>query len=465
MSTYSNRIVDWVSELSYPELPAAVVSDAKLRVLDTIGNSLAASTMDVGRVIRSAALTDWVGGGSGSRIIGFGDETSPANAAVANGTLAHALDFDDTHNETMIHVSSPIVTAALTLGESLHVKGVDALVAVCAGREAACRMAMPAPGAFHERGFHSTGIFGTLGAAIVAGRLASLNRDQANHAVGIAGSQASGLLEFFTDGSWVKRMHPGWAAHAGIWAANLAGNGFTGPSSILEGRFGLFNSHLGAQDYPYDRITEDLGIDWVSLRTSFKPYPCGHVIHQFIDALGLLQRSSSFDPSQVERITCRIAAWMVPIVCEPVPVKKRPATDYHAKFSLQYSVAAAMKLGHLGVEAYSPENISDPEILDLADKVVYEVDDTAPDMRQFKGWIVIETTDGRRFEEIVDTNWGSLDKPLTESDVKEKFHLNASLAIAREQASQIVESVQRLEQLDDVGELLRLCVVPEVEAT
>jgi 2-methylcitrate dehydratase PrpD len=413
--------------------------------------------MEVGRVARDAALTNLVTGGSGSHIVGFGDETSPAAAAVANGTLAHALDFDDTHNETMIHVSAPIVTTVLTLGEALGVTGREAVVAVCAGREATCRMALPAPGAFHGRGFHATSVFGTLGAAAIGARLLGLDVRQVVNAVGIAGSQASGLLEFFSDGSWVKRMHPGWAAHAGIWAASLARTGFTGPASILEGRFGLFNSHLGNGDYAYERITEDLGSDWTSLRTSFKPYPCGHVIHQFIDALKLVMQDEALHPDNVSRITCRIAQWMVPIVCEPVEVKRRPATEYHAKFSLQYSVAAALVLGELGVEAYSAHNIADRRILDLADRVAYEIDETAPDTRQFKGWIIVETRDGQRLEEIVDTNWGSLEKPMTPEDVRQKFHRNATLALEAPHAERIQDLVEGLEDLDDVGELVRLC--------
>lgn len=457
MPAYAEQLAQWIRDLDYGDIPEDVVVDARLRVLDIVGTSLAASTMDVGRVARDAALSDLVEGGSGAHVLGFGDETSPAAAAVVNGTLAHSLDFDDTHNETMIHVSAPIVTTALTMAESLGATGEETLVAVCAGREAACRMALPAPGAFHKRGFHSTGVFGALGAAAISARLLGLDVPQTVSAVGIAGSQAAGLLEFFSDGTWVKRMHPGWAAHAGIWAAGLARAGFTGPATILEGRFGLFSSHLGPGEYAYERITEGLGTDWTSLKTSYKPYPCGHVIHQFIDALKLAMRDDSVQADNIAKITCRIAEWMVPIVCEPVDVKLRPSSDYHAKFSLQYSVAAALVLGHLGVEAYSPENISDQRILDLTSKVGYEVDDTAPDTRQFKGWIIIETNAGNRVEEIVDANWGSLENPMTPEQVQEKFHQNAVLALDEDRAARISELIVGIEALADVRELMRLC--------
>jgi 2-methylcitrate dehydratase PrpD len=458
MATYTEELTSWVGQLSRVEIPQDVWDDAKLRVLDIIGVSLAASTTDVGKVARAAAINPVLAGnGSGSRILGYGDDTSPAAAAVANGTLAHALDFDDTHNETMIHVSSPIVTTALTYGEAVHASGEELLIAVSAGREVTCRMAMPAPGAFHERGFHATGVFGTLGAAVVAGRLSKLEPGKVAQAVGIAGSQAAGLLEFFSDGSWVKRMHPGWAAHSGIWATELAASGFTGPPSILEGRFGLFMSHLGPGEYRFERITAALGQEWVTRNTSYKPYPCGHVIHQFIDALKVILSKEAVDPAKVTRITCRIAEWMVPIVCEPADVKRRPTSDYHAKFSLQYSIAAALVLGHLGVEAYSDENIADPDILSLTDKVTYEVDETAPDTRAFKGWVIVETTDGRH-EAIVDANWGSLENPLVPEDVIAKFERNAELGLGKGKGSAIRECVEELEALSDVGELVQLCV-------
>jgi 2-methylcitrate dehydratase PrpD len=457
MSTYTDELATWAVESSRSGIPDDVWEDAKLRTLDIIGTSLAASTSDVGEVARQAALNPVLGGGgSGSHLLGYGDETSPAAAAVANGTLAHALDFDDTHNETMIHVSAPIVTTALTYGEAVGASGKDVLSAVCIGREVACRMAMPAPGAFHERGFHATGVFGALGAAVVAGKLSDLSAQQVSYAVGIAGSQAAGLLEFFSDGTWVKRMHPGWAAHSGIWAAELAGAGFSGPPSILEGRFGLFNSHLGPGNYPFQRITEGLSYEWVARSTSFKPYPCGHVIHQFIDALKLISAEEPIDPDSVTRVTCRIADWMVPIVCEPVDVKKIPVTDYHAKFSLQYSVAAAIVLGHLGVEAYNSENIRNPAILALAQKVHYEIDESAPDTRTFKGWVIVETTGGRR-EEIVDANWGSLENPMTPPQVREKFERNAALGLGAGSASAICEKLANLETVQDIRDLLKLC--------
>lgn len=458
MPTYSQILGSWVNAVSLPDIPDEVAADAKLRILDHLGNSLAASTIDAGQIARDAAVLGPVGQGTGSRIIGFGDETAAATAAMVNGTLAHALDFDDTHNETLIHVSAPIISTVLTLGESLSISGKEALTAICAGREATCRLSLPAPLEVHERGFHATSLYGTFGCALVSARLLNLSDEKVTHAVGLAGSQAAGLLECFSDGTWAKRMHPGWASHAGIWAASLAGAGFTGPATVLEGKWGFFDSHLGIAERPYNKITNNLGVEWVSSRTSYKPYPCGHVIHQFIDALKILTTKRQIAPDDVRRITCRIAEWMVPIVCEPLHIKRRPITDYHAKFSLQYSVAAAFIMGDLGVEAYSDTNIVNSSILKLADRVEYEVDPAVLDSGKFKGWLVVETLDGQCFEEVVDSNWGSLENPMTPSEIIRKFERNARMAVSESQTSRIVELVASIEEITKLSELIDECV-------
>ena len=453
--SYTTHAAGWVHDLQFQQIPRSVVDDAKLRVLDIIGVILAASTMEVGRIVRDAALK--LGSGDESHILGFGDVSSAASAAVANGTMAHALDYDDTHNESVIHVSGPIVTTALTVGEAVGASGTDVLTAAIAGSEVTCRIGCAAAGGFHKRGYHPTGVVGTFGAAFIASRLLGLTADQMRHAAGIAGSQASGLLEFFSDGTWAKRLHPGWASHSGIGAAYLAQGGFTGPATVLEGRFGLFNSHLGSGTYHYDRITAELGQHWECVKTSFKPYPCGHVAHPFLDALLMLHCNEGLRAEQVKRITCPIAEWMIPIMCEPREVKLRPETDYHAKFSFPFSLAAALIFGRLGVEAYSDENIHNPAILALAEKIQHVVDPDAPDTSRFKGWVQVETTDGRRLEQVVDDNWGSEANPMTSDQVRQKFLENATLAIPDSRAGEIVEAVSGMEELSDVGSIVRLC--------
>ena len=455
--TQSAEAAAWASSLRVEDIPATVLDDAKLRVLDIIGVSLAARDTDAARAARNAALR--LGGGTESRIWGFGDRSSAASAALANGTQAHTHDFDDTHNESVVHVSAPIVTTALTLGEAVDADGAAVLAAAAAGAEMTCRIGAVAnrAGIMHKRGYHPTGVCGTLGAALTAGRLLGLGAEPMRHAIGNAGSFASGLMECFIDGTWSKRMHPGWAAHGGIAAAYLGAAGFTGPAGVIEGPKGLVASHIGGDGHDFASITAGLGERWSSVQTSFKPYPCGHVVHPFLDAVIALYREG-LRAEQVVRIECPTAPWMLPIMCEPRDVKLRPESDYHAKFSFYYCVAAAMRAGRLGVEAFTDPAIADTETLALAARITCIPDPTAPGTDRFKGWVRVETADGRMLERVVDDNWGSPANPMTAEDVRCKFRENAGLVFPPDRIDAIEETVSRLERLDRISKLIDLLV-------
>jgi 2-methylcitrate dehydratase PrpD len=446
----------WLAGLAYDQIPAAVVADAKLRFLDIIGVSLAASAAPAGEIARRTALR--LGTGQEAHILGFGDRVPATSAAMANGTMAHALDFDDTHNESVIHVSAPVVSAALAAGQLTKSSGKSVLTAAIGGAEITCRIGCVTPSAFHKRGFHPTGVIGTFGSALISGKLLGLNALQLQNAMGIAGSQASGILEFFSDGSFAKQLHPGWAAHSGIIASYLASEGFTGPATVLEGRYGLFATHLGPGSYSMDRVVQKLGTEWICTKTSFKPYPCGHVVHPFLDAVLSLYRDEGLRADDVVRITCPTAEWMLPIMCEPREVKLVPATDYHAKFSFQYTIAAALYFGRLGVEAFTDEAIRNQEILSLARRVFNEVDPQAPDPSRFKGWVIVETKSGKRLERVVENNWGSESNPLSASDVRQKFRDNAMLVVDDRKIDQLLALADRLEDVRDINDFVSLCV-------
>ncbi len=453
--TYATQIADWAAGLRFDDIPKAVIADEKWRVLDILGVALAAYTLPASAPVRAAALR--LGLGEESRMWGYGDRTSAANAAMVNGSLAHALDYDDTHNESVVHISAPVVTTGLTLGEALGAVGKTALTAMVAGAELGCRIGRVSPGEFHKRGFHATGVMGAFAASVTAGKLLGLNANQLRQTVGIAGSQASGLLEGFRDGSAVKQLHPGWAAHAGIIAAYLAQDGFTGPTTVFEGRDGLFNSHVGSGEHLFNRMTEGLGQEWTCRHTSFKPYPCGHVVHGFLDAILALYREEGLRVEQVQKITCPTAEWMIPIMCEPRALKLVPETDYHAKFSFYFTMAAALLNGRLGVEAFTETNIRNPTLLSLAEKIHCIPDPDAPGTGHFKGWVQVETTDGRRLERVVDDNWGSLANPMTPDQVQTKFRENAELALREERITSIMEGSRNFEALHDVGALIGFC--------
>ncbi len=276
----------FVAGLAFEELPADVVAAAKLHALDTLGCGLAARTLgEVEWVVAATAEGGNRGPASG---IGMSVGLPAADAALVNGTLCHALDFDDTHPASVVHVSAAIVPTALAVAESLGRSGREMICALVAGNETSIRLGMAAGGRFHARGFHPTGICGVFGATAAAARLAGLGVDQTVHALGLAGSMAGGLLEFLADGSQTKPLHPGWAAHAGITAARLAAHGATGPASVLEGRRGLFAAYLHGEHADIEGQLEDLGVRWETPNIAFKPYPACHYIHAPVDALAAL---------------------------------------------------------------------------------------------------------------------------------------------------------------------------------
>lgn len=456
-ASLTRQLADWYVGLRYEDLPEDVIAATKLRVLDVLGLSLVPVNADFGRTVRAAVLE--MGPGKGARMLGFGDETSPMLAAVVNGSMAHALEFCDTQNETMTHVSSPSVTTAIALGESLAIDG-RTLLTVCAGAsEVIARIAVGAPGQFHKHGFHSTGVVGSFGAAYIASRLYKLDASRTTYAAGIVGSQAAGLMECWSDGTWSKFLHPGWAAHCGISSALLAKHGYTGPATVLEGRFGLFRSHVQDAEYKFDlpRIVNGLGTHWENRRISFKPFPTAHVIHPFIDAI-LALHGQGLRAENVEKIVCPVADYMVPIVCEPRSEKIAPASDWHGRVSLAYTLAEALHHGKLGARGYTEESIRNPEILALARKITYEVDATAPGRERFKGWVIAYTADGRRWEHVEPANRGSFDNPMTVEEIRAKFRENASLTLPADRVERVIEVVDALESLADVKEIVTLCV-------
>jgi 2-methylcitrate dehydratase PrpD len=440
--------------LRFEDLPEDVVESTKLRVLDTIGLALASSVLDYGRAIREAAL-EMAGGTGTAHVLGFGDVLSPMFAALVNGALAEGFLYDDTHNETMIHVSAPIVATALALGEHVGASGADVLTAIAGGNELMCRIGCAAPGGFHRGGFHPTGIVGTLGAAYVACRLLGLDMDRTRHAIGIAGSQAAGINEALADGTWAQMMHPGWAAHSGIAAAFLGKNGCTGPATVLDGRFGVFRAHIQDPAYPFDfdRMITRLGRDWESRYISFKPYPCAHVLHAFIDALLHLVQHEGLKADKVKRITCPIADYMVPLVCEPQHEKLQPQTYVQARTSLQYVLAEALYFGKLDFRSFNARNIQNKDILTLAQQVAYVIDPDAPGSWQYKGWVVVETTDGKTLERVEEHNRGSPDNPMSVADLAVKFQETCSLALPNK-VDTIIDAVIALEQLPSIAELI-----------
>ena len=454
----ASQVAEWVADVRFEDLPRDVVEATKLRMLDVLGLALAGASTRFGRSIRAGAVA--LSPPGPCRIVGTGDTVGVTAAAFANASLPQALEFDDTHNESIVHMSSPSVAASLALSELRPVSGRDLILAIAVSNEIACRVGVVAPGQFHRRGFHPTGLFAPFGVAYGAGTLLKLGADALAYAAGTCGSFAAGVLECWVDGTDTKFLHSGWAAQSGITAAMLAEAGVTGPPRIFEGRFGLFASHLQDPAAPQrvSRIVEGLGTHWESRYSSFKPFPAAHVLHPYISALLRLRERHGIRPEHVARIDCPVAEFNVSIVCEPVEEKRAPASQAHCRVCLQYTLAEALYTGTLGRDAYDDRMRLNPEILALARRVEYSVDPEYPGPGRFKGAVRVTLNDGRVLTEVEEYNRGSAENPMSETELRAKFDDNASRFLSAFERDRLAQEIGRTENLQDASMLLEHAV-------
>jgi len=451
--TAAERFAEWTGALTLDDVPAEVVETAKLHVLDTIGCGLAAHALGVATEGRTAMAE--LGGEAQASVIGLDGGLPAANAAFANAMLCHGLDFDDTHSDSVAHVSVVVSTAALAAGEAQGSTGRDVLAAIVGGNEVVTRVGMAASGQFHARGFHPTAVCGVFGATTAAARLAGVDATSTASALGIAGSFAGGLFAYLDDATPTKPMHPAWAAHGGLLATRLASLGAAGPPGVFENRFGIYYAFVGATQGEVDLGAQvgDLGSRWETLRIAYKPYPACHFIHGSLGATaGLVEQ---VEPDEVEEIVVTVPEAAVALVLEPAASKQAPRTDYEAKFSLQYSTAAMLVHGRVGVRTYTDEEIADARVLTLAAKVRHETKEYESYPAAFPGGVRIRMRDGRTLEADAPYQLGGPENPMSADAVRAKFRENASLALDDDAVAALEEAVLSLEEAEDVRGLLR----------
>jgi 2-methylcitrate dehydratase PrpD len=460
MATATERLAAFGGELAYEEIPTEVTEAAKLHLLDCLGCGLAASGLGIATE-GSHAFAE-TRGEPQATVIGLDTRLPAANAAFANAMLCHGLDFDDTHSDSVSHVSVVVCPAALAVGETAGASGRDVLTAIVAGNEVVTRVGMAGSGAFHKRGFHPTAICGIFGGTVAASRLAASDAEETTSALGIAGSFAGGLFAYLEDGTATKPMHPAWAAHGAVLATRLASLGAEGPASVIEGRFGLYHAFIGAEPGQVDIDSQlaDLGQRWETPRIAYKPYPACHYIHGSLGATGTL--ADDVDPDEVEEITVTIPEAGVSLVLEPVAAKQSPRSEYEAKFSLQYSTAAMLVNKQVGVRSYTDEAIRDDRVLELARKVRYETKEFSRYPGGFPGGVRIRTTDGRTLESELPYQLGAPENPMSPDEVRAKFRENASLVLGDAEVERLEEHILSLEDHDDLRSFLPLLAAEKV---
>jgi 2-methylcitrate dehydratase PrpD len=452
--TASQTLAGWVAGLRYGDIDAPTVAYAKELLLDHLGCAARGSTTDTaGAVARMLAAISADEGPALTAVVAQ-RPLRPEWAVFANGVHAHSIELDDTHSASSLHPAVVVVPAALATAELEGSSGEELLTAIVAGYEVACRLGRALdPQQVYAKGFHPTAIVGPFAAAAATAKLLGLSADALAHAFGIAASQSAGRLEFFSDGAWTKRLHPGWGSHAGYVAARLAQAGFTGPLLAFEGRDGVLAGY-GAADRA-DLLTAGLGAPFELAETSVKPYACCRYNQGPIDLAIALASEHDLGPADIARVRVGVVSQAIPIVVEPLERKLAPANDVDAQFSLHYAIGLGIALRRATLDEYGEPALSSPEVRDVASKVVAEArpDFDARFPALWPSEVEIETVDGRVLRLQTDFPKGDPQNRLSYDEMCAKFRSLASSALGDGELDAIEQALAGLER-DGAGALI-----------
>ncbi len=447
--TLARELVRAIRDSASAPLPTDAASAARLHFLDAIGVGLAAAGSPIGAAYRAYAAE--VAKGGPATVFGQSSGAAAADAAMINGGLIHSLEFDDTHTASIAHGSAVLAAAALAVAQAQNASGATLLGAYARGWEVLIRFGLAAPNGFHAKGFMSTSVTGTLVSALLAGELMGLDEDRTVAAIGIALSQASGVMEFLTNGSSVKSLHPGWAAHAGVVAATFARSGMTGPETSLDGKHGLFRQFTGdeAAAGRFRALIGDLGREWHLPNAAYKFYPCCHYLHPFIEAAGKLAKRG-VRANDVERILCRVPQGEAAVICEPWEAKQSPANGHAARWSLPITVATRLVEGKVDLGTF--ESPASETVRSLARRIAWEPLAGARFPERFEAEIVC-TTKTQTETVRIDDVFGNHTRAPGADAVLAKFRSNAPRSLKADAVGALERAVQGLGAAIDVKAL------------
>jgi 2-methylcitrate dehydratase PrpD len=442
----TSTIAEFVAKSRWEDCPAEAVDAGRRAILDCLGVMLAGSVEPAARIVTGIARAE--GGAPLATVVGTSLRTGAVWAALANGTAAHALDFDDTNFAMMGHPSAPVLSAALAAGELALADGRALVHAFLLGFEVETTMAEVMNPPHYEKGFHATGTLGTMGAAAAAARLLGLDAEQTRTALAIAASQASGLKENF--GTMTKPFHAGHAARSGVLSALLAREGFTASEQALEGPQGYF-AVLGAGKRDEGAL-ETLGAPWKILKTgvAVKPYPSCACTHSIIDSALELRRTHGITPEQVEQVTVGVNAAVPRIL-----IHGNPRNGLEAKFSGEFTAAAALCEGRVGIATFRDDKTDDPAITGLMKRVRVVVDQGIPGDLERHMWtrMTVRLRDGRELAIAPRAVPGHPGLPLSMDQLREKFADCARIVLSEDRVESVREMVEGLDGCPDLRSL------------
>lgn len=439
--TSAAELAGFASTLTYDRIPAAVVAHAKVCLLDALGCALHGSTLPWCRILTDHVVAE--GGRPAAAIWGTAVRGTPTQAALVNGTAGHSFEMDDLHHTGGLHSGAVTVSTALALAELTGATGERFLTALVAGVEVGARVGRSVAGSHFRAGFHPQGTVGVFAATATAASLLGLDAAATEQALGIAGSQASGLMAA-QEGAMVKRMHSGRAAQSGVYAAQLAARGFTGTTDVFEADFGGFLSTMGGAHPHPDRLTAGLGTVWETLSVGFKAHASCAANHTSLDVAGRLRAEGGLTGDDVARVHVRVGTSTFVHTCWPY----RERTVTAAQMNLQYGVARMLMDGQVSVPQFTEAAINDPRALALVDRITVEPDEAVDalghDLRHTCE-VRIDTTDGRTLVGTADRRKGSLENPMTHAELSAKFDTLAGAALPPARVAAVRTAVDRIE--------------------
>jgi len=436
----------FIAQSRFADVPATVTHEAKRAVLNFIGTCLG------GR--RDPAVPQLIdvlrpfSGKPEAVVIGQPDRLDMLNAALVNAVAGNTLEFDDTHQPTVIHPTAPVLPPILALADHRPLSGEELLHAFALGVDVACRVGNSVTPGHYARGWHITASCGIFGAAAASARVLALDAGQIAHALGIAASQASGIVENLPTGA--KNIGIGNSARNGLLAAILAAKGYNAAPRAIEGPLGFAKAAGDTADL--DELTGELGTRWELLRNTYKPYPCGVVLNSVIDATLELRGAQGLSAEDVEQVTVRGNALLLARADRP-----HVANERDAKVSIQHSVAVALLYGAAGVTQYSEPIVSRADVTALRAKVKAEL---AADAKPLSAEVIVKTRQGRELRSHSLKPRGSLDNPMSDADIEAKVRDLAAFGGAGCDIERIIETAWKLETLADVRDFTRLLVAP-----
>lgn len=431
----------------WSDIPEAARKEAARSIVNWVGCALGGAPHET---VESAlaALSD-LSGPRTATVLGREERLDILHASLLNGISSHVLDFDDTHLATIIHPAGPVAPVLLALAEREKLSGGDFLHAFVLGVEVECRIGMAVYPWHYDRGYHITGSAGVFGAAAAAGKVLGLDEKRMTWALGIAATQSAGLREMF--GTMCKAFHPGRAAQNGLTAALLAAKSFTSSDRSLEAPRGF--AHVLSEDRDFSKLTRGLGETWEVTRNTYKPFPCGIVIHPTIDACIRLRNEGGLDAADIAEIE-RVELRVHPLVLE-LTGKKTPLTGLEGKFSVYHSAAVALLRGTVGQKEYGDAAVRDPAVVALRDRVTAT---SEPSVREEEVYARVVLASGRTLEKHVEHVVGSLENPLSDRDLETKFRGQAEGVLSAASTEKLLSLCWSSASLADAAEIAKASV-------